>query len=148
MSDAERIALAAISAVERRDGQALLDLYHDEIEFHDAPSLPYGGVVKGKAAVEEHMYSPTGWGATWIPLQPTRTERAMSARIVSSGGEDVVIEYRQRALAPNGERLDAPVLAIYTVRDGRLVRARMFHFDTAAIVRFLDQALLEGRDAT
>jgi uncharacterized protein len=145
MKESERVVLAAIAAVEQRDGQALLDLYHDEIEFHDAPSLPYGGVVKGKQAVEQHMYSAAGWGATWIPLQPTPAERAMNARIVSSHGEDVVIEYRQRALAPSGERFDGQVLAVYTVRDGRLARARMFHFDTAALVGFLDRTYRAGR---
>jgi transcriptional regulator with XRE-family HTH domain len=140
MRTPEDIALAAIGAVEQRDGQKLLDLYHDEIEFQDAPSLPYGGVVTGKAAVSEHMYSPAGWAATWLPLQPTAAERSMSPRIVASAGEDVVIEYRQRALAPNGERFDSPVIGMYKVRDGRLIRARMFHFDTAAMVAFLRRA--------
>ena len=40
----------------------------------------------------------------------------------------------------NGERLDAPVLGLYEVRDGRFARAEMFHFDTAAIVGFLERA--------
>jgi hypothetical protein len=89
MKESESIALAAIRAVEQRDGRRLLDMYHDEIEFQDAPSLPYGGVVKGKAAVTEHMYSTAGWAATWTPLQPTAAERSMSPRVVASAGEDV-----------------------------------------------------------
>jgi hypothetical protein len=54
--------------------------------------------------------------------------------------EDVVIEYRQCGLASNGERFDSPVIGMYKVRDGRLIRARTFHFDTAAMVTFLRRA--------
>jgi uncharacterized protein len=140
VNEAEKVVLAAIGAVERRDGPALLDLYHEEIEFRDAPSLPYGGIVKGKAAVRSHTYSSTGWAATWVPLQPTPAERAMNPRVVASNGEDVVVEYHQRAVAPNGERFDGPVLALYTVRDGKLLSAQMFHYDTAAVVEFLRRA--------
>jgi hypothetical protein len=47
---------------------------------------------------------------------------------------------RQRAVDPAGERLDAPVLGLYEVRDGRFARPQRFHFDTAALVGFLTQA--------
>jgi len=140
MTTAEDVVLAAIAAVERRDVRGLLDLYHDEVEFHDAPCLPYGGVVRGKPAVIDHTFSATGWAATWHPLQPTPAERAMSPRVVASNGEDVVVEYRQRGVTPGGERFDAPVLAAYKVRDRRLVRAQMFHYDTVAVVNFLRAA--------
>jgi hypothetical protein len=36
--------------------------------------------------------------------------------------------------------LDAPVFALYQVRDGKFARAQMFHYDTAAIVAFLKRA--------
>jgi len=32
------------------------------------------------------------------------------------------------------------VLALYTVRDGRLAHAQMFNFDTSALVEFLGRA--------
>src|SRR5215211_557181 len=41
-SNAE-VVLSAIRAVEERDREALFELYHQDVEFHDAPSLPYGG---------------------------------------------------------------------------------------------------------
>jgi ketosteroid isomerase-like protein len=140
MSESVDIVLAAISAVEQRDAKRLLDLYHQDIEFRDAPSLPYGGVVRGKAAVEEHMYGPCGWIATWVPLQPTPTERAMNPRVVASNDEVVVVEYRQRAIGPDGERFDGPVLGLYRVRDAKLAASQMFHYDTAAVVSFLHRA--------
>jgi hypothetical protein len=51
-----------------------------------------------------------------------------------------VVLYRQRAVGAADERLDAPVLGLYQVREGKLARAQMFHFDTAAIVGFLARA--------
>ena len=134
------VVLATFRAVERRDVQALLDLYHPEIEFHDALSLPYGGVVTGKPAVEAHSYSAASWAATWGPLQPTEAERRMDPRVVAASGDEVVVLYRQRAVGAAGERFDAPVLGLYQVRKGKLARAEMFHFDTAAIVGFLARA--------
>jgi ketosteroid isomerase-like protein len=134
------VVLATFRAVEQRDVQALLDLYHPEIEFHDALSLPYGGVVTGKPAVEEHTYSAVSWAATWGPLQPMEAERRMDPRVVAASADEVVVLYRQRAVSAAGECLDAPVLGLYQVRDGKLTRAQMFHFDTAAIVGFLARA--------
>lgn len=64
----------------------------------------------------------------------------MDPRVVATGGAEVVVSYRQRAVRSDGERFDAPVLAIYEVRDGKFARAQMFHYDTAAIVDFLERA--------
>jgi ketosteroid isomerase-like protein len=135
------IVLDAIRAVENRDAAKLFVLYHDEVELHDAPSLPYGGVARGKASIEEQLRSPeTTWLGTWGPLQPTEAERSMEPRVVATNGHEVVVAYRQRALSPSGERLDAPVMALYEIRDGRFARAQMFHFDTSAINDFLARA--------
>jgi ketosteroid isomerase-like protein len=43
-------------------------------------------------------------------------------------------------VAPDGERFESPVLGLYEVRDGKLARAQMFHYDTAAILAFLERA--------
>jgi hypothetical protein len=43
-------------------------------------------------------------------------------------------------LHPAGERFDGLVLGLYQVVDGRLARARMFHFDTVALAAFLANA--------
>jgi ketosteroid isomerase-like protein len=139
-----RLVLETFRAVERRDEQRLLELYHPDIEFHDASSLPYGGVVSGRPAVESHMYGPRSWAGTWTPLQPTSAERRMDPRVVAATGREVVVLYRQRAVGAGGERLDSPVLGLYEVRDGKLLRAQMFHYDTAALVGFLARADAAG----
>jgi ketosteroid isomerase-like protein len=142
-----QLALRVIRAVEQRDRKTLFALLHDDVEFHEAPSLPYGGSSSGKHTMREHLERApeTTWLGTWEPLQPTQRERQMNPRVVAHRGDDVVVEYRQRGVGATGERFDAPVLALYQVRDGRLARAQMFHFDTAAIGRFLKAVGASGR---
>ena len=139
MDEDVEVVLAVLRAVEERDREALLALLHEDVEFHDAGSLPYGGVARGKAEARESRLDET-WIGTWGPLQPTPAERRMEPRVVASNHGEVVVEYRHRAVSPAGERIDFPVLALYEVRDGKLTRAQMFHFDTAALTGFLDRA--------
>jgi ketosteroid isomerase-like protein len=68
----------------------------------------------------------------------------MDPRVVAATEREVVVLYRQRAVGAGGERLDSPVLGLYEVRDGKLVRAQMFHYDTAALVGFLARADAAG----
>jgi uncharacterized protein len=141
MTDPSQIVLATIRAVEERDADALAELYHDDVEFHDAPSLPYGGRRSGMQHLEGELAAAPGtWFGTWGPLQPTAEERSMDARVVAAHDDEVAVVYRQRALSPSGERFDAPVFALYHVRDGKFARAQMFHYDTAEILAFLERA--------
>jgi ketosteroid isomerase-like protein len=133
MSEAADVVLQAIQAVEARDYEALIALYHPEVEFHEAPSLPYGGTSVGKAEVAADL----GWLEAWGPVQPTEAERRMDPRVIADDGREVVVIYTQRAVDGAGNRFASPVLGLYQVRDGRLARAQMFHFDTAAILEFL-----------
>ena len=136
------VVLRVFRAVEQRDAEELFSLYHPDVEFHDAPSLPYGGSVRGKDQLRELLERAPGetWLGTWGPLQPTEAESSMDPRVVAANDTEVVVLYRQRAVDPAGERLDAPVLGLYEVREGKLARAQMFHFDTAALVEFLTRA--------
>ena len=136
------VVLATIRAVEDRDRDALFALYHDDVEFHDAPSLPYGGTVRGKDRLWQQLQETPEqtWLGTWGPVQPTEAERRMDPRVVATSGNEVGVAYTQRAVAPDGERFEAPVMALYEVRDGKFARAQMFHYDTAAILAFLERA--------
>jgi hypothetical protein len=86
MDNSAEIVLATIRAVEERDAERLLALYHDDVEFVEAPSLPYGGIVRGKAAQRERILRPsaTSWAgicrcsrrppsAGWIPASSPAT---------------------------------------------------------------------------
>jgi uncharacterized protein len=129
-----RVVLETFRAIENRDVQRLLELYHPELEFHWPPSLPYGGSFRANGAAAQ------GWSETWVPLQPTETEWRMDPRVIAATEAEVVVLWRQRGVAPSGERFDGEVLGLYEIRDGKLARAQMFYFDSAAVSRFLDQA--------
>jgi ketosteroid isomerase-like protein len=127
------VVLEAFQAVEQRDEQRELELYHPEVEFHWTPSLPYGGT--SRAGVKDRP-GPS-WSQVWEPLQPTEAERRMDPRVVAATEREVVVLYHQRGVSPSGERFDGEVLGIYEVRDGKLARAQMFYFDAIAVRRFL-----------
>jgi ketosteroid isomerase-like protein len=57
-----------------------------------------------------------------------------------STDKEVVVLWSQRGITTSGERFDGPVLALYGLRDGKLTRAEMFYFDTAAVADFLRRA--------
>jgi uncharacterized protein len=131
--------LKIFSAIERRDSQRpdpqrTLEFFHPDVEFHWPPSLPYGGTSRGLK-----VDRPT-WDETWDPLQPTEAERRLDPRVVAVSEEEVVVLWRQRGVSPAGDRIDTPVLGLYQLREGKLARAQMFHFDTAAVLSFLTKA--------
>jgi ketosteroid isomerase-like protein len=150
MQSNEEVVLGVIGAVEQRDADALFELYHEDVELHDAPSLPYGYPARGKRQLREQLETAPEetWLGTWGPLQPTERERRMDPRVVASNGDEVVVQYTTRALAPTGERFESPVLARYDVRDGKVARAQMFHYDTAGILAFLERAGQTGQGKT
>jgi len=131
MSDSEnvQVMLEIFSAIERRDPQRVFELCQPDVEFLWPPSLPYGGTSPGPA-----------WANTWLPLQPTEAERRMDPRVVAAGPEEVVILWQQRGVSPAGDGLETPVLGVYQLREGKLARAQMFYFDTAAVNDFLARA--------
>jgi ketosteroid isomerase-like protein len=128
------VMVEIFSAIERRDSQRVLDLCCSDVEFHWPPSLPYGGISRGLGGDR-----PT-WNETWIPLQPTETERRMDPRVVAASDDEVVVLWRQRGVSRAGDRFDSPVLGLYRIREGKLARAEMFYFDSASLANFLGRA--------
>ena len=129
------VMLGIFSAIERRDFQRLLDLCQPDVEFLWPPSLPYAGGER------------EAWAQTWVPLQPTETERRMDPRVVAASGNEVVVLWQQRGVSPAGDRFDGSVLALYQLRDGKLARAQMFYFDTVGVAGFLARARANTRAA-
>ena len=133
------IVLEAFRAVEQRDEQRLLELYHPDVEFHWTPSLPFGGST---ARGVKDRPGPS-WSEVWEPLQPTETERRMDPRVVAATEKEVVVHWHQRAVSPSGERFDGEAVGLYEVRDRKFARAQMFYFDAIAVQRFLAAAEAE-----
>jgi ketosteroid isomerase-like protein len=69
----------------------------------------------------------------------------MDPRVVAANEDDVVVQWRQRGVTSAGDRFDGEVLGLYRVRNGKLARAKMFYFDTAAVAAFLEKANPSGK---
>jgi ketosteroid isomerase-like protein len=133
-SDVVTVVKQVFDSVERRDNALFEAAVDKDLELHWPPELPYGGVFWG-------LYPDRpGWGTTWNPLQPTEAERRLDPRIIASSSEEAVVLWHQRGLAPSGERIDTPVLGLYRVIGGRLLRGQMFYFDPRAAARFIADA--------
>jgi ketosteroid isomerase-like protein len=132
MSDAARLVLEAFEAVESRDGERLASLYHRDVEFHWPPSLTASR--PGKTFEE-----------IWNALQPSPRERQMSPRLIASSEHEVVVLWHQRGLSSDGRSLDVEVLGLYEVRDGKFFRGQMFYFDTASVIRYLEETGADGQ---
>ena len=52
----------------------------------------------------------------------------------------MVVLWEHKAVDGNGRQLETPVLARYRLRNGKLLRARMFYFDTVQVAAFLANA--------
>lgn len=131
------VMLEVFQAIERRDQHRMFDLVHTDAEFLWPPSLPYTDARRPKPG-------GPGWGTTWIPLQPDEDDRRLEPRVVAANGDEVVIHWQQKGLSRTGERINIPVLGLYRLRDGKLARAQMFYFDSAAVVAFLSRANASG----
>ena len=130
------VVLAAFDCVERRDDARFAGLCQPDAEFAWPPNLPYGGTVRGVSRTAREG----GWSRSWDQVQPSRAERRMDPRVVAATEREVVVLWRQRGLAPAGERFDSEVLGLYRVARSRLARAQMFYFDPAGAAAFLARA--------
>lgn len=128
------VVLEVFRSVEQRDGARLLELCKPEAEFIWPPSLPYGGDGLRRLVDNGPVYA-----AAWDDLQ-TEAERQMDPHVVGSSEDEVVVLWHQRAVDRTGKCLDTPVLGRYVVREGKLAKAHMFHFDTIAVADFLRDA--------
>jgi ketosteroid isomerase-like protein len=144
MSGSEVLATVRklFEAVAHRDAGAYFAAYHPDILISEAPSLPYGGDYRGLEGVLRHAER---FRATWDRYQ-SEDRRELEPEFLAVGNR-VIVLWRLRARAANGEGIDLPVVSTYRLQDGKIIESRMYHFDTVALVRFLGKAGTEPTDA-
>ena len=121
-------------AVEHRSREGVVAIYDQNVVINEAPSLPYGGEFLGHEGALRHGQ---GFRAAWDRYQPSKT-RGLEPRFIAQG-DHVAVLWRHRAENhETGERLDLPAAGFYRFLDGKVVDSRMFHFDIAALLRFLN----------
>jgi ketosteroid isomerase-like protein len=108
----------AYAAFAEGDVPAVLGVFADDIEWHEAAGMPYGGVYRGGEAVVQNVFGPISQDVEGFALAP---EEFMSA------GDTVaaVVRYTGTGKA-TGKPLDLPVVHVWDIQDGKVVRFRQF----------------------
>lgn len=129
MGSQEQESIAVIKKVyeyaDRGDRVGWLELVADDCEFHEPPSLPYGGSYVGKKAME---FGLKKMREAWKDLEYQVLDYFAS-------GEVVVVHLQIGATGhKTGKHFWTPIMELWRVRDGKVVELRPFIFDTARMV--------------
>jgi len=108
----------AYSAFGRGDVPAVLGAFADDIEWHEAEGMPYGGLHRGPQAVAENVFGPVVEDIDEFSVTPEE---------FYTGGDEVlvIVRYAGKGRA-TGKELDLQAVHAWTVRDGKLARCRQF----------------------
>jgi ketosteroid isomerase-like protein len=117
--------------VDRRDAKGVRAAYVENITIHEAASLPYHGL-------EGVLRHGQGFRAAWDRFQPQKA-RGLDSQIVADADHVVVLWRHQVENAETGDRLDLPAVSVYRMENAKIADSRMFYFDTAALLRFLER---------
>jgi ketosteroid isomerase-like protein len=113
-------------AFSRGDVPTVLGGFADDIEWHEAEGMPYGGVYRGGDAVLQNVFGPI---ATDVE------DFAVTAEEFVGSGDTVAAVVRYTGTGKvTGRTLDAPAVHLWDIRDGKITRFRQF-IDT---VRFAE----------
>ena len=107
----------------------------ENITIHEAASLPYGGDYHGLEGALRHGQ---GFRAAWDRFQPHEA-RGLNPRIVADDDHVVVLWHHKVENAVSGDRLELPAVSVYRMENAKIANSRMFHFDTAALLHFLER---------
>jgi ketosteroid isomerase-like protein len=103
--------------VNARDFEGAVEDYHSEVEWHDPPGFPGGGIHRGKDAVKA---SWEAWGESW-------EEWHLEPREMIPSGDHVVVETtisgRGRG---SGLEVDNTYFQVWTFEEGRIVSQHAF----------------------
>lgn len=97
--------------------------------LHVAESLPHGGIYRGWQGYTECLKKlKTFWSAT----------RLDSREFIALGDNRVMVHFDLDGhIAKNGQHVQMPIVAIWELKDSKIIRIRPFYFDTK---RFADLA--------
>ena len=119
MEDANiEVVKGAYEAFGRGDVEAVLGTFSEDVQWHEAEGMPYGGVYTGREAIAQDVFGPITQD---IPNFSVTPEEYIAS------GDTVVAVVRYRGTGQvTGKELDLPVVHVWDVRDGQLARFRQF----------------------
>lgn len=104
----------------------MIDLFDPDVVVYEPESLPYGGVYRGR---EEFLAMMGGSFASYFDSSRIQLERIVAE------GDHVVARWRYPWRAStDDEFVEVEVNEWLTFRDGKIIEAKPFYWDTAALV--------------
>ena len=118
MGDSVDTVESLYGAFAKGDVPAVLAAMTDDIEWHEAAGMPYGGVHRGPAAVAEKVFGPQIEDIPDFAVTPEQ--------LIGSGDTvAAVVRYTGTGKA-TGAKLDLNAVHVWDVRDGKIARFRQF----------------------
>lgn len=102
----------------RGDVAAVLDAFADDVEWHEAEGMPYGGVYRSGAAVLQNVFGPISEDVEGFAVTPEE--------FIGSGDTVAVVVRYTGTGKVTGNTLNEPVVHVWELRDGKLARFRQF----------------------
>jgi uncharacterized protein len=112
------IIKSAYAAFERGDVPGLLGAFAEDIEWYEAEGMPYGGLHRGGEAVAQNVFGPIAEDVEGFAVTPKE--------FMSTGDTVAVVVNYTGTGKSTGKPLDIPVVHVWEVRDGKIVRFRQF----------------------
>jgi uncharacterized protein len=106
------------AAFARGDVPAVLDGFADDIEWHEAEGMPYGGQYRGGEAVLQNVFGPIATDVDGFAVTPEE--------FVGSGDTVAAIVRYTGTGKVTGKTLDVPAVHVWEIHDGKLTRFRQF----------------------
>jgi ketosteroid isomerase-like protein len=115
----------------RGDVAAVLGAMADDIEWHEAEGMPYGGVYHGGEAVAQNVFGPITQDIPDFAVKPEEF-------IASGDAVAAVVRYTGTGKA-TGKQLNLPVVHVWDVRNDKIAQFRQF-IDTAKFLEVVPAA--------
>ena len=113
-----------------RDG-AYAHCMAEDCVLHEAASLPYGGIYRGRELMKTTLSGVTG----------SFDEFTYEIRNYLAGGDEVVVHLHMAGVGRESRKPFAlPVMELWRFRDGKAIEMRPFLYDSAALIAALEIA--------
>ena len=131
MKTAKEVNDEILAVFKDGDNDRLFSLYSTSVVVREAPSLPFGGEYVGHDGLRRLL---AAMGDSF-DIEPTLLD-------VFEISDSLVIIYMslRMAVPTTGEVVDMPVLELLTLRDGVVVEAVPFYWDTQQVVAMASRA--------
>jgi hypothetical protein len=108
----------AYAAFAEGDVPAVLEVFADDIEWHEAEGMPYGGIYRGGEAVVQNVFGPISQDVEGFAVTPEE--------FMATGDTVAVVVSYTGTGKVSGKPLNLPVVHVWDIQDGKAVRFRQF----------------------